>query len=467
MRRRRAGQATSPDGRVEYSRRRLAGTVVVVAIFWMAFGGILTLALAIYPVRSGGFPVDARIPYTRTYDPITVVERGLPPNVPIDLNALDAAPKDAGIHLISVRPDDVSLIVGGRPVRTIPAPMAITDIGRLCDLIADPDWIERSGPRQIILKSALVIYRGVDFTAGAPSVDDLELLDQPGVLLGVNGGRLRFDRIRVHADSTNPPSPDRYRPFILAIGRGALRFDHSTVDGLGWDWNGSYGVSWQDGSTGGATDTTFENSFIGVYTARTRDLSFLRCTFRDNELYGFDPHTYSRNVVVEDSLAEGNGAHGFIFSEYVRQSVIKNSISRGNGENGIMMDTYSSGNLVSNNQVIGNKGDGLVTTNSPRNAFQSNVIEGNRVGVRTSSSDAPSTRFEGNDVLFNDRASENLAIVNGRESNNVRGNGGQWNLHALRTIWIGIAAAVGISAALLGVHARKWRAKQPLGGEAG
>lgn len=442
--------------RVDYLRRRLVGTVAVIAIFWVALGGVLTLAFAIYPLRSGGFPVVPRPPYVRTADPITVAEVGVPPNVPVDTKNLDTAPRDPSVRLIAVRPDRVTLVAGGSAVRTIETPSGTWEIGQLVDAIADPDWIERPGPEKVVLKSALVTYPGVNLTVGP---GDVELLNRLGVFLGANGGGLSFEGAHVHAGVTGPQSTGAFRPFILSIGRGAMQFHRSTVDGLGWDWNGSYGVSWQDGSTGQAIDSTFENNFIGVYTARSSGLLFQRCTFRKNYLYGLDPHTYSRHLMVEDSLAEDNGAHGFIFSEYVRESVIRNSISRGNGENGIMMDTYSSGNLIYNNHVIGNTGDGVVTTDSPRNSFQSNVIEGNRVGVRTSRRDARSTVFQGNDVSFNNLASENLRIKNGRDGNTVVGNGGQWNPRALKAVWAGITVALALSAALLSLHARKWRAK--------
>jgi len=441
---------------VDYLRRRLVGTVAVVAIFWASLGGVLTLAFAIYPVRSGGFPVVPRPPYIRTNDPITVVEVGVPPNVPFETENLDTVPRDPSVRLIAVRPGRVTLVAGGSTVRNIETPFGAVEIGQLADVIADPDWIERSGPKKVVLKSALVSYPGVKLTVG-PAVGDLELLNRLGVFLGANGGGLFFEGVHVHA--TGAQSMGSFRPFILSIGRGDMQFRRSTVEGLGWDWNGSYGVSWQDGSTGKAIDSTFQNNFIGVYTAQSSGLLFQRCTFRKNYLYGLDPHTYSRHLMIEDSLAEDNGAHGFIFSEYVRESVIRNSISRGNGENGIMMDTYSTGNLIYNNQVIGNVGDGVVTTDSPRNSFQSNVIEGNRVGVRTSRRDARSTVFQGNDVSFNDLASENLEIRNGHEGNSVAGNGGQWNPWALKAVWVGIAVALALSAALLSLHARKWRAK--------
>lgn len=453
------GGRTIRGSGVDYQRRRLIGTASVVAIFWVSIGVILTFAFGIYPLHGGGFPVIPRPPYTRSYDPITVVEQGLPANVPVDTARLRDAPKDVSIQLLALRPGGVTLVAGGRPVRYIATPAPVTEIGELCDLVADRNWIERSGPRQVALKSALVVYPGVELAIGGASVDDLVLLNRIGTFIGANGGGLNFERIRVHVASAVPQSMDRYRPFILAIGQGVMRFHNTVVDGLGWDWNGSYGVSWQDGSTGEAVDTTFENSFIGVYTARSSGLLFRRCVFRKNYLYGFDPHTYSRKIVVDESLAEGNGAHGFIFSEYVRESVIMNSTSRGNGENGIMMDRYSTGNLIHNNTVTGNRGDGIVTADSPRNSFHSNVIRENRVGVKTSPRDARSTIFEANKVVFNNIASEDLKVANGQGGNTVMGNGGQWNTHALRMVWSGIAAALLISVVLLSVHARKWRSK--------
>jgi poly(beta-D-mannuronate) C5 epimerase len=103
-------------------------------------------------------------------------------------------------------------------------------------------------------------------------------------------------------------------------------------------------------------------------------LRFARDTFRDNDLYGLDPHSYSHDLVVEHVVAKDIAAHGIIFSQYVTHSVVENSVSRHNGENGIMMNLGSGGNVIRDNRVYGNRGDGIVTEQSPRVTISGNLV---------------------------------------------------------------------------------------------
>lgn len=443
---------TVPTARRPRTFRRYLGAVAMSGVMVATLAVIVSLAIGIYPERNAGFHVIPREPYTHSFDPIALVELGLPPQaLPTNMDDLAAIPRDPAVRVISVTPHEVKLMAAGAPLRTIPTVAPVTDMRQLMDLIDDPAWIEEAISGQVTLESALVTYHGVNFTVGAPLFSELLMLDMPSVFIGTRGGNLTLDRVRVHslAVDTIPPTP--YRPFVLTTDRAKMTILNSDLYELGWDWNASYGVSWEQGSTGRAIGSNFERNFIGVYTGRAKNLVFDDCAFRANTLYGLDPHTYSKNLMIDNVVAEDNGAHGIIFSDYVRDSTIKNSISRNNGENGIMMDKYSTGNTIINNVVTKNKGDGMVTAKSARNTFTGNTIEDNRFGVRLSPGDAESTVFTDNKVIGNAYIAVGIDLPT---SNALVSNGGQWDSAMIWRIWtttgvVMVAVAVALAGYLL------------------
>jgi parallel beta-helix repeat protein len=105
-------------------------------------------------------------------------------------------------------------------------------------------------------------------------------------------------------------------------------------------------------------------------------------TFRDNTVYGLDPHTGSTRLVVEDNRAFRNWVHGIVFSEDVTDGIVRRNHSFANGDNGIVMDERSDRNTISENLVEGNGDDGIVLLGSSDNLVRGNTVRGNRIGIR-------------------------------------------------------------------------------------
>ena len=61
-------------------------------------------------------------------------------------------------------------------------------------------------------------------------------------------------------------------------------------------------------------------------------------TFSDNEEYGFDPHDFSNDFVVEGNTAHHNGKHGFIFSRGCLRNVLRGNTAYANVGHGFMID---------------------------------------------------------------------------------------------------------------------------------
>ena len=108
----------------------------------------------------------------------------------------------------------------------------------------------------------------------------------------------------------------------------------------------------------------FHHNFFGAYTYQAHGLQFRGNVFRDNDVYGLDPHTASPRQIVEHNQAFRNKVHGIVFSEDVTDGVVPANRAYANGDNGIVIDQRSDRNTVSGNLVEGNGGDGIVLLGS-------------------------------------------------------------------------------------------------------
>ena len=437
-----------------YSRRRYLGMLALLTVVISTFGLLASLSAGIHPERFASFSVVPRKPFIHAYSPLALAQMGLPPNSSVT-NVPKASPE---VRAITVQPTHILMNSLGKTFRIIPLAEPVTTLPQLVKIIDDPSWIADTGRGKITILAALIIDRGASMTVGGSSVHTVRLLKEPSVMIGTREGKLNFRDVTVEAAGTVDSTDSFYRPFVAATLKGVMNVTDSKFIGLGWDWNASYGASWEDGSTGRVTGSTFEDGYIGAYTGQARDVVFRDDTFRDNALYGLDPHTYSHGLVIEHVVAEGNRAHGIIFSNHVTDSVISDSVSRDNGENGIMMDLSSTHNQITGNTVYGNVGDGLVTTNSPDNVFKMNDVHNNRIGVRLSSSDTQSTRLVANHVTDNGLAGQNVRFT---RSNFTRDNGGQWDERIVVSIWVTVVAVIGITAILLAAAGSRKRRRQP------
>ncbi len=358
-----------------------------------------------------------RAAYVPSSNPITLAMQGKPPTSSTE-HPLSAS---ASVRAIVVELDRIKLLAGGKLQREIRLHRPLASLQEVITAVNDRSLVEQNGT-DVSLHAALIFERGgnMPMLITAPTITSITMVGPPGVFIASRLSHVTFNGVRVE---TVQAANTKFRSFVLASG-GTMNVINSVFTGLGWDWNSSYGASWGDGATGTVRGSTFTHNFIGLYTAEARDMSIRYSAFNDNDLYGLDPHTYSKGLVIDHVVATGNRAHGIIFSDHVTASVVTHSTARHNGENGIMMDKRSTGNRVEANITCDNHGDGVVTADSPDNWVIGNTICNNRVGLRVAASDVGSTIILGNDVLENHVAIEGPTAFD--RSNDVYNNGGQW-----------------------------------------
>lgn len=296
--------------------------------------------------------------------------------------------RPAESRVVVMRTDGLELIEGGQFLRFIPLAGGAMAFEQIAQAIDDPAWMAEVEPGVFEVGAAVVQTPGTTVLVAAPAVRTLRLLDLPDLFLGGQGAVARFEGVAVTSWDRQRGGPDENlddgRPFVLYEEGGRLDVVGSSMSYLGSDRSGgAYGVSWrQGGITGEILDSTFDHNFFGVYTFEAADMVFRGNVFRDNLLYGFDPHDDTTGLVVEDNQAYGNGSHGFIISRHVIDSSIRNNYAHHNRGSGFVVDFESVRNLVEDNLSEDNTGDGIVLLGSGDNVVADNVVRRNRVGIR-------------------------------------------------------------------------------------
>lgn len=292
-----------------------------------------------------------------------------------------------GARGIRVETWALQLVEEGQLVDTIPFSGLDTTIPQIAEAIDDPTWVARSGPGTYELRAALVQAPGTTLTVRSPAVEELRLVDLPGVFLGGDDAQALVEGVTVTSWNREGTGPDTVhedgRPFILYEDGARLDIVDAEIAHLGSDRGSAYGISWRlDGATGEVLGSEFHHNFFGIYTFEAHGLVVRDNVFRDHVFYGVDPHDFSTNLLIEDNVAYRNGSHGIIVSYGVSDSVIRHNRSFGNHGNGIVIDDGSDRNHVVANLVEGNRGDGIVLLGSGNTTVARNVIRDNRVGVR-------------------------------------------------------------------------------------
>ena len=200
------------------------------------------------------------------------------------------------------------------------------------------------------------------------------------------------------------------RSFVLQIG-GRMDVDHARFEFLGFGTGTSSGVAWRGAApdtagTGAAaarvpaegtvTNSVFARNHFGAYTHEAQGMRWTGNTFNDNEEYGFDPHDFSNDFVVEGNIAHHNGKHGFIFSRGCERNVLRNNTAYANIGHGFMIDdgrstataeaeariNPSNDNLVTGNTAYDNAGSGVEIEGGTGNVVSGNDLARNDIGVR-------------------------------------------------------------------------------------
>ncbi|WP_371929076.1 mannuronan 5-epimerase AlgG [Pseudomonas sp. LD120] len=287
--------------------------------------------------------------------------------------------------------------------------------------------LARKLPNQYISETAPGVYLArVPIVVGRKGILEIDQqtqelrLSQEGGSFLVNDGQLfvRDSKVTGWREQDNGPStfrsPKEFRPFLLAWGGTETYIINSQMASFGYANSKSYGVSISQYTpnmakvlkrpepTGWIIGSTFSDMWYGFYCYETRDFVLKGNTYKDNIVYGIDPHDRSHGLIIADNTVHGTKKkHGIIISREVNDSFIFNNRSYDNHLSGLVIDRNSVNNLIAYNEIYRNHSDGLTLYESADNLIYANkVISNRRHGIRIRNS-------------VNIRLYENIAMANG------------------------------------------------------
>jgi parallel beta-helix repeat protein len=285
-----------------------------------------------------------------------------------------AAAEPTGLDVRFDRANNLIDVVAGTGV-TLPA---------IAAKVGDPAALREVAPGEWQLGADLVVRGGADVQISTPEVRWLKLTSDPGRFASVQalGGKLDVSGSCVTSWSDTQGSADTGyddgRSFLLARDGAQMTISHAELHYLGHGDVESYGLSWRMAGTGGGiSDSLVSNLYYGLYTYQVSGLSVVDNEFRNNVLYGIDPHTGSAKLDIERNTVHDNGKHGIILAEDCVDSVIRDNVVYRNAHHGIVLYLRSDRNLVEGNETFDNSAQGININEAGGNTLRANKVYDN------------------------------------------------------------------------------------------
>ncbi|MGY2175489.1 MULTISPECIES: mannuronan 5-epimerase AlgG [Pseudomonas] len=265
-------------------------------------------------------------------------------------------------------------------------------------------YLSETSPGVIVAKLPIVVGR-----KGILEIDkktqELRLSQEAGSFL-INDGQLfvRDTKVTGWSEKANGPalfkSPKEFRPFLLAWGGTETYISNTKMASFGYANSKSYGVSISQYTpnmakvlkraepTGWIINSEFSDMWYGFYCYETTGFVIKGNTYKDNIVYGIDPHDRSHGLIIADNTVYGTKKkHGIIISREVNDSFIFNNRSYDNKLSGLVLDRNSVNNIVADNEFYRNHTDGITLYESGDNLLWGNkVIANRRHGIRVRNS---------------------------------------------------------------------------------
>lgn len=279
-------------------------------------------------------------------------------------------------------------------------------------------YLRETAPGVYLARLPIVVgHKGVLEIDG--KVKELRLSEEGGAFI-VNDGKLFVTDTKVTGwrEKANGPAtfqkPDAFRPFLLSWGGTETYIVNSKMASFGYSKSKSYGVSISQYTpnmakqmgraepTGWIIGSEFSDMWYGFYCYETQDFVVKDSVYRDNIVYGIDPHDRSHRLIIAGNTVYGTRKkHGIIVSREVNDSWIINNKSYDNKLSGVVIDRNSVNNLIAYNEIYRNHTDGITLYESGDNLIWGNkLINNRRHGIRVRNS-------------VNIRLYENVAMANG------------------------------------------------------
>ena len=262
------------------------------------------------------------------------------------------------------------------------------------------EHFEETAPGTYVLRLPLLVGREAAFHIDGKT-KEFRLSQERGAFLA-NDGKLFVTGTRLLGwrEQENGPatfrSEQEFRPYLISWGGARLYIADSYVAHFGYEASKAYGISISQYSphmdamlkqprpTGWILHSEFVDNWYAFYCYEADDIAIIGNTYRDNIMYGIDPHDRSRRLIIAGNSVTGTKKkHGIIISREVDDSWIIGNRASGNKLSGIVIDRNSKNNVIAYNEVTKNATDGITIYESSNNLLWGNRAIGNgRHGFR-------------------------------------------------------------------------------------
>lgn len=268
--------------------------------------------------------------------------------------------------------------------------------------VNDPRYMEQNDDGSYIIRLPLVVRPGATLVIRDKT---LRLSEERGAFIANDSSLFVIDSaILGWRETENGPATYQaaasFRPFFVGWGGSKTFVLGSEFSYLGYNQSKSYGFTVAQYSdydnkklqrpapNAWLVESTFKDLYYGFYCYEATDVAIVNNVYKDNIIYGIDPHDYSSRLLIAGNEVFGTKKkHGIIISRQVNDSWIINNRSHNNGLSGIVLDRQSRHNVVANNVVHDNQGDGIGLYESPDNLLWGNRLVNNlRNGIRVRNS---------------------------------------------------------------------------------
>ena len=128
-------------------------------------------------------------------------------------------------------------------------------------------------------------------------------------------------------------------------------------------------------------NSTLAHNLYGFYSDESSKFQITNNKVYDQIGYGLDPHSGSKDFVIDSNHVYANGLQGIICSFRCFNATITNNIVEYNNQ-GIGLHWLTNNSLIKNNIVKYNKSTGIfISDSSYHNIVENNTVVGNGMGI--------------------------------------------------------------------------------------
>lgn len=252
----------------------------------------------------------------------------------------------------------------------------------------------------------IVVEFGATLLLQGDEMGELRLSEEKGAFLISDGGLFILDtKVVGWREAEQGPAyfkdDDSFRPFITVWGGGELYMHNAHALALGYHRSKSYGLSisqhgfiWNKrlqraSPKSWILNSVFEDLYYGFYCYEADGLVVMDTVYKNNIIYGIDPHDRSSHLIFARNTVYGTKVkHGIIGSRSVDNSWFIGNVSYDNKLSGFVLDRNCINNLVVGNKIYKNHTDGITIYESSNNIIRNNQVYGNRKhGIRVRNSE--------------------------------------------------------------------------------